>query len=412
MRKAFVLAVIALGALAVGVSNALAKDLVVDKDKVQCPKAAYISIQAAVAAASPGDRISVCPDTYVESVNVPKPLEIVANPKTTLAGEDSCLATTPAAPDPTKDAIVDGGAFSFNLAANNVKLDGFVIQGSAIGVQTSSSFSGYDIANNLVQNNTTAGINFLSGGANASRVSMNCLRVSENGEGVESETGPLLANARVDHNAGTGNGVFVDASGVGARDNVTFDHNESINNGVGFLISNSTNSSIDHNYSEGDANGVNVGGSNNGLAISNNTVVNGPASGITASATNSFPPFAGPNTGLEFDHNVVTGHARGIRILADAGLVNSRIDHNDTSANVLYGILLEAGNTDNTIDYNKADDNGQIGIYSMGATGNTFLFNSMFGNAVFDARDDARASNTWSGNHCNTDFPPGTICGV
>jgi parallel beta-helix repeat protein len=77
----------------------------------------------------------------------------------------------------------------------------------------------------------------------------------------------------------------------------------------------------------------------------------------------------------------------------------------------LFGILIEAGNnTGNTIDHNKADDNGDTGIYSAGATGNTFLFNSMFGNTVFDARDDARPSNTWSGNHCNTDSPPGTIC--
>jgi parallel beta-helix repeat protein len=248
---------------------------------------------------------------------------------------------------------------------------------------------------------------------------MNCLRGPGAGgttavEGLESEGGPLsnLTNARVDHNVGTGSDVYIDASGAGARDNVTFDHNKSINNGVGFLISNSTNSAILNNYSEGDGNGANAGGSNTGLVIGHNTVINGPASGITVSATNSFPSFTGPNTGLELDHNVVTGHLRGIRILDDAGLVNSEIDHNDTSANDLFGILLEPNNTGNTIDHNTADENGDTGIYSSGATGNSFLFNSMFGNAVFDARDDARGSNTWSGNHCNTDSPPGTICGV
>ena len=410
MRKVFVLALVALGALAIGVSNALAKDFVVDKDKVQCPKAAYTSIQAAVTAASPGDRITVCPDTYLESVNVTKTLDIVAQQRTKLAAETSCLATPPAAPDPTKDAIVDGGAFSFNLGANNITLDGFVIQGADFGVQTSSSFSGYDISNNLVQNNVTGGINLLSSGANASRASMNCL-LSDN-EGVESEIGPLLANARVDHNAGSGNNTFIDASGIGARDNVTFDHNKSIDNGVGFLISNSTNSSIDHNYSQGDGNGVNAGGSNTGLVISQNTVVAGPASGITVSATNSVPPFTGANTGLELDHNVVNGHLRGIRILDDAALTNSRIEYNDTSANDLFGILIEAGNTGNTIAHNVADDNGDTGIYSAGATGNFYLFNSMFGNTTFDASDDDRPANTWSGNHCATDSPPGTICGV
>ena len=418
MRKVFVLAVVALGALG-GVSNALAKDLVVDKDKAQCPKAGFTSIQAAVTAASPGDRIMVCPDTYLESVSVPKTLDIVADPKTELAAEDSCLATPPATPDPTKDAIVDGGAFSFNLGANNIKLDGFVIQGADFGVQTSSSFSGYDISTNLVQNNRadtgfSGGINLLSSGANASRVSMNCLL--SNQEGVLSEIGPLLKNARLDHNAGSGNDVLIDTSGSGAREDVTFDHNRSIDNGIGFLISNSTNSSIVHNYSQGNGNGVNAGGSNTGLVISHNTVVDSLGSGITLSATNSVPSFTGPNTGLEFTHNVVTGSARGIRILPDAGLVNSRISHNDTSANVLFGILIEApettGNTGNTIDHNRADDNGDTGIYSMGAAGNSFLFNSMFGNEVLDARDDDRPSNTWSGNSCDTDSPPGTICGV
>jgi hypothetical protein len=36
----------------------------------------------------------------------------------------------------------------------------------------------------------------------------------------------------------------------------------------------------------------------------------------------------------------------------------------------------------------------------------------MFGNGVFDARDEARESNTWITIQCQTDFPAGTICGV
>src|SRR4029079_5936074 len=176
MRKVLVLAVVVLGVLGWGVSSALAKELVVDKDKAQCPKAGFTSIQAAVTAASPGDKIKVCPDTYLESVSVTKTVDIVASPGTKLSTEAACLADPPAAPDPTKDAIVDGGAFSFNLAANNIKLEGFVIQGAGLGVQTSSSFSGYAITGTLAQGNTTAGINFLSSGAKQSRVTANCLR--------------------------------------------------------------------------------------------------------------------------------------------------------------------------------------------------------------------------------------------
>jgi parallel beta-helix repeat protein len=308
------------------------------------------------------------------------------------------------------------GAPSFNLQANDIRLEGFVIQNSPnLGVNTSSSFSGYQILSNLVQNYGVAGINLLSGGAKQSRVSDNCLRSAFSDtvahEGMESEVGPLLKNARADHNVGTGNDVFIDASGAGMRMNVAFDHNKSMGNNIGFLISNSTDSSIDHNSSQGDGNGVNMGGSNNGLKTTHNSVVSSQGSGITLSNSNSVPTFTGPNTGVEISHNSVTDSARGIRILADSTFVNSEIGHNDTFANALFGILLEAGDS-NTIDHNSANDNGDTGIYNQTGSGNLFLNNSMFGNGVFDARDDNRASNTWSGNHCNTDSPPGTICGV
>jgi parallel beta-helix repeat protein len=410
MKKVLLLAVVALGALGFGVTNAMAKDLVVDKDKVQCPKAGFTSIQAAVTAASAGDKIKVCPDTYLESVNVPKSVDIVADPKTKLDDQASCLASPAPVADPTQDAIVDGVAFSFSLGANDIKLNGFVIQNSSVGVQTSSSFSGYEISDNLIRNNSTAGVNFLSGGAKKSKVSSNCLR--SNNEGVESEVGTLLANAQVEHNVSTLNNVGVDASGVGSRQNISFDHNDSVADGVGFLISNSTNSSITHNSATGASNGINVGGSNSGLVVDHNDVTTGAGSGITVSNSNSVPVFTGPNIGLDFDHNTVTDHARGIRILADTTFLNSTIEHNNTFANVLFGILLETG-SGNTIQHNDADDNGQIGIYNLAASiGNTFLDNSMFGNGLVDARDDNRASNTWSGNKCDTDSPPGTICGV
>src|SRR2546425_6584433 len=42
--------------------------LLVDDDLVQCPTAQYMSIQAAVNDAQPGDHIDVCPGTYHEQV--------------------------------------------------------------------------------------------------------------------------------------------------------------------------------------------------------------------------------------------------------------------------------------------------------------------------------------------------------
>lgn len=50
--------------------------LLVDDDKVQCPSATFTSIQAAVLAASSGDRIKVCPGTYPEQVKITKRLSV------------------------------------------------------------------------------------------------------------------------------------------------------------------------------------------------------------------------------------------------------------------------------------------------------------------------------------------------
>ena len=61
---------------------------------------------------------------------------------------------------------------------------------------------------------------------------------------------------------------------------------------------------------------------------------------------------------------------------------------------------------------NQADGNGRDGIRDRGtSSGNTFDGNHMSGNAEHDAHDENRAANTWTGNHCVTDFPAGTICG-
>ena len=93
-------------------------------------------------------------------------------------------------------------------------------------------------------------------------------------------------------------------------------------------------------------------------------------------------------------------------------LMNSELSDNVTSDNLRDGIVLRGGNAGNTVRGNIAERNGHYGIYAQGAIGNLFEANWMFGNAVFDAVDEARATNTWVANQCLTDFPAGTICGI
>ena len=53
-----------------GGAEAQQRPLVADKDRAECPQAAYGSVQEAVDAAVPDDPIAVCPDRYTESVVV------------------------------------------------------------------------------------------------------------------------------------------------------------------------------------------------------------------------------------------------------------------------------------------------------------------------------------------------------
>ena len=413
MGRAFFLmaAVIAVAAVLApqAAPQGLGKQIVVDKDKVQCPKANFTSIQAAVNAASPGDTIKVCPDQYNESVTVNKPSLTLVGP--TNVNLNKCGTVAPG--DPTQDAVVTGGASpSFTLANNNITLSGFVIQGdTGVGIQTSDAFSGYRITNSLVQSNVV-GVNFNSGGANQSRVDHNCIRTNSF-EGLESEVGNL-SNALVDHNATFQNtSSSLDFTGAGARAYVTVTQNSSVSDGTGVTLDNSIGSSISQNTSQGDGNGIGIGGQNNGLDVSGNVVQNSGGSGIYFSQGTFVPVYTAANVGLTVSGNTVSGAGgRGIRAVEGApNLTYSTVSNNSTSGNTLSGIELGLGNDNNYVTNNGADKNGANGIYAAGAVGNTFANNHMNLNVQFDARDDNRPANTWTGNQCTTDSPPGTICG-
>jgi hypothetical protein len=419
MRRVLFFLVLVAALALIAVPQAFASALVVDKDKVQCPKATFTSIQAAVNAAVPGDTIKVCADQYNESVTVNKPsLKL-------LGTSDVPDCTVLSAADPTKDAIVTGGSFSFSLTNNNITLSGFVVQGaSGIGIRTSDAFSGYQITGNTAQNNGLDGINFNSGGTNQSRVDHNCFRTNGR-DGLASEIGNLR-NALVDHNATYRNpGGGLDFTGAGARAYVTVTRNLGVENGFSsYSLDNSIGSSIIDNVSRGTPTsniqgaGIDLGGANNGLEISHNTVDGGIGNGIRFDVNIFIPVFPAPSVGLNVSSNTVT-HSGGSGIIAigptaaNTGSVTlSLFSGNDSSLNGLDGFRIEAFNNNNRFVNNDADKNGRDGIHNETATGNTFESNHMFLNVEFDARDDNRPANTWTHNSCDTDSPPGTICGV
>lgn len=417
MRKRWVgLAVLAALAAAITPQVALgASTWVVDKDKFQCPNAQFTSIQAAVNAAAPGDTIKVCPDQYNESVNVFKPGLSLIGPTHPNLG----MCSIETAPDPTKDAIVTGGAGpSFNLTNREIKLTGFAVQGASDGIDTSAAYSAYQITGNLVQHNSVRGINFVSSGLELSKVESNCIRLNPNG--LQSEGGGDLRYAVVDHNVTYRNSVDgLDFSGAGARAYLTITANTSIedsfggislDNSIGTVIKNNTTQSTPTSFANGAA--IYIGGGNNGLDITGNKINDGIGNGIRFDQSNFSPVFTAANVGLDVAGNKIyrTG-ASGILAFAGApNLTLSTLSANTSSLTGLTGIRLQAGNNNNRVIGNIASKNGANGIHAEGATGNTFEKNQMFLNVQFDARDDNRPSNTWTNNKCDLDSPPGTIC--
>lgn len=212
MRRSLTLAMsaalLALTALA-PTSVMAATTLVVDDDgfgsaaSCDAGTAAYSTIQSAVNAAAPGDTIIVCPGTYNESVAISTAgLKLLG----AHAGKDakSC-------PNRINTSTVSGGlANGFTLAANSIVIDGFRIGGSsAYGIETSELYSGYLIANNVIEQNA-GGVYLNADGSILSRVKRNCFRDNNAtffdvtpfptaGTGIYTDQG--LENANIMHNS-------------------------------------------------------------------------------------------------------------------------------------------------------------------------------------------------------------------
>lgn len=435
------LALVAAGAAATGRPT-----LVVDDDGVQCGwDRSLRSIQEAVDEAQPGSVIRVCPGLYAESVAVDKPLEIRGQ-LDAVEGLD-CFAPNLGTLSADEQAIVDppgDTAIGFTLAADDVRLAGFVIQGGSIGVTTSDEYSGYRVDHNLMrmqrQYQVAPGIlpggyslGFGTGGQAVSRVDHNCSRDNAkanptqpgNGWGLTDDGGAgEVIGARIDHNQSYRLDTGIELAFAKHKD-VVIDHNESVEDltGIGLWTSEGESRIFANSSRFGRTRAIIVGGANPGLEIRHNVIEDGFRGIAFATWVPNVGPGPFPVVGVVVRANLIArGASDGILVDSSARLTDSVIAENMIEANGLNGILLRSLTTANTVADNLVLDNGRNGIWAQGATGNTFAGNTMLGNATanpvvqpplyFDARDDARASNTWTGNQCFTDFPTGTICGI
>jgi parallel beta-helix repeat protein len=359
-----------------------------------CPSGCnYISIQAAINAADPGDTIEVHSGTYYEHVNVNK--QLILKGVGTGSG---------------KPVVDSGGNDSvITLSANGITFEGFTVTNSGnlyggVGIKVTSnnntitgntaSNNGYSICLNDSCNNTISGNNasnndygiYLNDSCNNSITGNNA---SNNGYGI-------YLNDSCNNNTISGNIVSNNVGGIYLNDscNNSITGNNASNNGYGIYLRYSCNNTITGNNASNNKDGISLRDSSNNI-ISNNTFVN---DGL-------FVERSYQNT---VEDNIVNGkplvyleEASGIGV-TDAGqviLVNctnimvenldlsttsvcvelweteGSIVSNNTVSNSFHGIYLSSS-SNNTITGNNASNNNGDGIYLSSSSNNTITENN------------------------------------
>ena len=284
----------------------------------------YSTIQSAINAASTGDTISVCPGTYPEQVQIAKKLTLLG----AKAGVDARTRAT------TGESIIDSACGAVQIMADNVVLDGFTAQGSTMsdpcfiaGIWTNPGFSGtqggYQIRNNIVQNNII-GIEMDNAGSLAARIERNLIQNNNNlgpdgGTGIDTNFG--ATNVVVDSNKFFGN-ANTGVGNFGGGSSLTFSNNEFDSNRRAFGIASVTSSSIAtnnvHNSTDPATADIRIFGAVSGLSITCNNLASGAGRAIrindscpgcpNSSITINFNNISGyPVAGLEVDAGGYTG---------------------------------------------------------------------------------------------------------
>ena len=336
--------------------------LTVDDDRAQCPQALYMSIQAAVTAALPGDQIKVCAGTYSEQV-------LIMKDGLTLFSEVPLAAVIKAPPTIAADTMSFKSIVRVS-GAQNVTIRHFTITGPGPGTCDSIRY----------------GVR-VDGGGSATIAHNHITKIRDMGA------------------SGCQNGIAVDIG-----------RNADMQVGSGIVRQN-----LIDEYQKG---GVLVDGMV-GTVRSQGDVRENEVRGVGPTpfiAQNGIA--VGRHAHADIHHNRVSGNQYTGGGFVATGILPFRVDqadeiaihHNETFSNDVGIAPFVAEGID--VAHNRSHDNSESGIHEFGpnhSQANTIEYNDSFNNAVVDCEDDtvgtrtAGTANFWIKDKGNTESPPG-IC--
>ncbi len=354
----------------------------------------YISIQAAISAACPGDTIEVRGGTYRENVIVNKTL--------TLRGVD----TLPVVGEGGGMPVVDAGGFgsAITISADGCTIEGFEVTNSGIawpcaGIYVTSNDN--TIENNNANDNGQYGIHIESSGNNT--LSGN----SANGNGI----GFALrgsSDITLSDNTATANindGIYLHSSSHN-----TLSGNEATGNGYGIsLYSSSTNAISGNTVTANGHNGISV------VSSDENTL----SENVATDNVNNVGIYLGGSSSNMLLGNIVDTNRFGIRLYgssnntlsdntatdnAEIGILFDSSSGNIISGNTAngedYGILLQSYSDNNTLSDNIATNNAN-GIVLNSSSANIITGNNATGNSGYGIYLISSSYNTLLGNDAN-----------
>lgn len=335
-----------------GVVTWVANNLYVSTNSFVPPLTLTPSIQRGIDAATAGNVVNVEAGTW----NAP----VVVNKSVTLSGAQAGVAPTPGCA-PGSQTIQRR---SIDVAANNVVIDGFTVAevGSngvapgpvgpanpdvlGTGIYLRPTFSGYAVRNNVIRDNIF-GVYYNSSGVLPSIVERNCF-ISNNepgaasGDGIYSDQG--LSNASMNANRFVGH----DSAAIvlaGTQSDIDIDANTLASDRT-IVLFNTDNATITNNTSTTGLSGsstIFLGGGNDGVQISGNTVIDAPATAIRI-----LDAGFGANSNVAISGNTLDGNASssafGVRVGAGAISSGLSITNNPVIRDHLRGIEIDGAN--------------------------------------------------------------------